>query len=135
MHNPTLKHVYLYPQTHHVHCFSVNCGAPSITTNSRVVVVRYNSTLVDSVIEYRCKEGLFPSHVFMATCLENGRWCSNPADHTCIHHRMLLLISKHRNTNFNSESGNSESDSSCIILYGDCTELSDILCLWLHLWL
>ena len=51
------------------------------------------------------------------------------------HHRMLLLISKHRKSNLNSESGNSESDSSCIILYGDCTELSDILCLWLHLWL
>ena len=48
------------------------------------------------------------------------------------HHRMLLLISKHRKSNFNSESGNSVSDSSCIILsYGDCTELSDILCLWL----
>ena len=76
----------------------------------------------------------------MARCLENGRWSSNPADHTCLsgnHHRMLLLISKHRKSNFNSESesGNSESDSSCIILYGDCTELSDILCLWVHLWL
>ena len=65
-------------------CFSVDCGAPLITTNSSMVVVQYNSTLVDSVVEYRCKEGLLPNHVFMAMCLENGRWSSNPADHTCI---------------------------------------------------
>ena len=90
MHNNIIMiHVYikLYAHTilymscvHVIHTRTVNCGMPLDTST---VHVAYNSTLIDSVLQFRCKEGFSPTDVFTATCLENGRWSPDPAEHTC----------------------------------------------------
>ena len=61
---------------------TVNCGMP-VHVDTGTIHFDYNSTWVNSVLHFRCKEGLVPTELFTATCLENGRWSPDPANHTC----------------------------------------------------
>ena len=62
----------------HTH-YTVNCGTP-LAVNVDSEIEDYNSTLEDSTLQFRCKEGI---GVFTATCSKNGSWIPNPDSHTC----------------------------------------------------
>ena len=76
------NHLPLPPDTQYYHMCTVNCGTPDDVDTS-TVQIDYNSTWKNSVLHFRCKEGLLPTELLTATCLENGRWSPDPANHTC----------------------------------------------------
>ena len=60
-----------------------NCGTPMAATDISIIIADYNSTLEDTVLQYRCIEGFLPAMMFTATCYRNGSWIPNPDNHTC----------------------------------------------------
>ena len=49
-----------------------------------VVILGYGDpALVDSEMQFSCRNGFFPINKFTATCLSNGRWSPDPAIHNC----------------------------------------------------
>lgn len=66
----------------HEHTCTVNCGMP-VHVDTSTIYIDFNSTWMNSVLHFRCKEGLLLTELFTAICLENGRWSPNPANHTC----------------------------------------------------
>ena len=54
-----------------------------VHVDTSTLQIDYNSTWINSVLQFRCKKGFFSTDLFTATCLENGTWSPNPANHTC----------------------------------------------------
>ena len=64
--------VLLYELTHTL-THTVDCGSP-LPTRRGSINVNYSSTLEGSTLTFRCREGLIPNNVFIATCHPNGLW-------------------------------------------------------------
>ena len=71
-------HTYVHPPPH----TRTLVGAPLSVSNNTTITV-YNSTLLGSVLEFSCREGLLPSDVIAAVCSPDGMWTPDPNMHTC----------------------------------------------------
>ena len=66
------------------HTCKVDCGPPvGMNSSSTSVTIEYNSTVIDSILSFTCKEGFLPSDVLTSVCLENGKWSPDPIKHIC----------------------------------------------------
>ena len=60
----------------------VDCGVPDPPVNGSFVG-SIEATVENSMIFYRCDDGLFPMINLSSTCDSNGMWNPNPRDQSC----------------------------------------------------
>ena len=65
-----------------------DCGVPLV--NSDDILLSYNSTLENAVLEISCRHGLvnelapgLADSILSAVCHRNATWIPRPADHVC----------------------------------------------------
>ena len=65
-----------------LHIIGLDCGTP--IGSDRVVIEPFNSTLFNSMITFRCQDGLKPDTVSTAVCDRRGVWDPNPSHYLCV---------------------------------------------------
>ena len=76
--------------------YTVKCSYPLLSDDSVIIAAGYRDpALADSVLQFRCKDGLFPSEVFTATCLKDGRWYPDPTKHNCTMSLGIIILCMH----------------------------------------
>ena len=58
------------------------CNRPPVAGDG-VVIHNYTTTFEGSSITFTCEDGLFPSDIITATCIEEGHWSTDPATYMC----------------------------------------------------
>ena len=69
----------------HHNYYTVKCSYPlNLPYNESVTIASYREpALVGSMLQFRCKDGLFPSDMLTAVCSEDGRWYPDPTKQNC----------------------------------------------------
>ena len=63
--------------------YIVDCGMPQFSNATLDLGINYGSTLEDSAIQFRCKEGWYSNEPLIAICHHSGTWMPNPESFEC----------------------------------------------------